>query len=1431
MAILGGFLNGGVPVDVPGLRNVRIIDGQRYELLLMRAMKRIANEDTLLATLMTTLPAVRQVVAFAPHPDDEVFGCGATLHLLQQAGAAVTVQILTDGAQGGDTGGEHLIGTRADESLAAAEVLGLPPPIFWGLPDRGLAYGEPLITRLVEAIRSTDADLILLPGVSEMHPDHQTLALAGVEAVRRLGGERWVAFYEISAPLPVANLLIDISAAEERKRDAMTCFTSQLAVQPYAARLAGLNRFRAYPLGKNVQAAEAFFMVPTTRLAGGIVRLFDGPPAYRQQHGHVADPDDLPLVSIIIRSMDRPTLTDALASLALQTYPHIEIIVVSAGGGQHRVLQEQYGSCAVRLVNQGGGPLPRAAAANAGLAACRGRYIGFLDDDDILDPDHIHHLVQVVQEAGTTVVAYAGVRGLRRDDPDQMVIATFAETTISLARLLLGNVLPIHASLFPATLLAEGVRFDEAFDLYEDWDFWMQLAQRLPFVFSGRTSATYFMGGQSGATRADGVMPEADRTARAHGELFAKWVKKMEADDLRVIRELHGQAIAVRDNQLATLAVMIKERDGLITALEQAVAQRNSRIGNLEQTAVERDNQLATLDAMVRERDSQVAALDAMVRERDALAATLETMVRERDEQLTEARHQRLLLAEQAAALNSRIEALIASRSWRITAPLRALGDAGRNVRQTFNKAARSCYQMVPLPPGRKQKFKHFVFRYFGFACRGLTAYQLWKSYHELQQTLSEAFPSPAAPTVAEGTVQGFSLSAADGVWEWADYQLVRERIRYIEALRLQKVCPQPLEIIDIRHDGFASAAKGVRLPTVGEQPDVSIIIPVYNNLKLTLECLLSISKHAEPSVSFEVIVADDSSTDGTAEFLGAIDNLRLVRNSENLGFLRNSNRALTMVRGRYTVFLNNDVQVTSGWLSSLLETFAAYPRAGAVGPRFLYPSGHLQELGVAFRYDGAADMVGLNDDPALPRFSYVRRVDYISGACLMLPTVLVRELGGFSEEFLPCYCEDSDLCLRVEERGYFVYCNPRATIIHHLSKTMEGADNSFKLGCITTNLAKLVRRWTPRLESGMPRLLAFYLPQYHPLPENNKWWGEGFTEWTNVTKARPNFVGHYQPRLPADLGYYDLRIPDIMNQQAELARRYGIQGFCYYYYWFKGKRLLELPLEQMLASGRPDFPFCLCWANENWTRRWDGQEHEVLMAQFHSPEDDRAVIADLARFFRDDRYIRVDGRPLMVVYRVTRFPEFKATAERWRTYCREVGIGEIYIAMVESFELVHAGVHPGEYGCDAAIEFPPQELAKQKPPSGAVINPDFVGMVADYRDLAVRYATRDLPPYTRFMGVTPGWDNTARRQNAGFCFEHATPGAFQAWLEEAIERTRQHQYGDERLVFINAWNEWAEGAYLEPDRRFGHTYLEAVKNALEAPRLLREPGRGGAAL
>jgi len=348
-------------------------------------------------------------------------------------------------------------------------------------------------------------------------------------------------------------------------------------------------------------------------------------------------------------------------------------------------------------------------------------------------------------------------------------------------------------------------------------------------------------------------------------------------------------------------------------------------------------------------------------------------------------------------------------------------------------------------------------------------------------------------------------------------------------------------------------------------------------------------------------------------------------------------------------------------------------------------------------------------------------------------------------------------------------------------------------------------------IQTGI-KIIAFYLPQFHPIPENDQWWGKGFTEWTNVSKAKPQFAGHYQPHLPGELGFYDLRVPEVQRRQIELAKEYGIYGFCYHHYWFGGKRLLERPFAQVLSDKTLDFPFCLCWANENWTRRWDGQEHEILMAQDHSPKDDIEFIKDIEPALRDSRYIRIEGRPVLIVYRVTLLPEPRATARRWRDYCKSVGIGDLYLVVAQSFGITD----PQPYGFDAAVEFPPHGvLAPCINESLSIFNPNHKGFIYDYRYMVDFARQRTTPKYKLFRTVMPSWDNEARRPGQGNVFHYSSPALYQNWLKSVCEYSEAVHNSEERLVFVNAWNEWAEGTHLEPDRRYGYAYLQATADTL----------------
>ncbi|MBN2577682.1 MAG: glycoside hydrolase family 99-like domain-containing protein [Pirellulales bacterium] len=379
-------------------------------------------------------------------------------------------------------------------------------------------------------------------------------------------------------------------------------------------------------------------------------------------------------------------------------------------------------------------------------------------------------------------------------------------------------------------------------------------------------------------------------------------------------------------------------------------------------------------------------------------------------------------------------------------------------------------------------------------------------------------------------------------------------------------------------------------------------------------------------------------------------------------------------------------------------------------------------------------------------------------------------------------------------------------------------------------NTIRLETAEFPGMNRPARRLIAFFLPQYHPIPENNHWWGKGFTEWRNVTKARPLFAGHYQPHLPADLGFYDLRVPEVRQAQADLARQYGLDGFCYYHYWFGGRRLLERPFQEVLESGRPDFPFCLCWANENWTRNWDGGHHEALMPQHYSPEDDRRHIEWLLQAFSDPRYIRIGGRPLMLIYRAKHLPNVRQTTEIWREAAAQRGLPGLYLCRIESF--TDERDDPAQHGFDAALAFQPDWLQLGQPLNSTsprkkwfcrsgLGRPGPEGpTVYEYASVVQRMLAKPDVPYRRFPCVMPSWDNTPRRGRDGLVIRNCTPDLYEYWLTEVLRRPAAGA-PEENIVFINAWNEWAEGNHLEPDARFGRGYLEATRRALQATRIV----------
>jgi len=365
-----------------------------------------------------------------------------------------------------------------------------------------------------------------------------------------------------------------------------------------------------------------------------------------------------------------------------------------------------------------------------------------------------------------------------------------------------------------------------------------------------------------------------------------------------------------------------------------------------------------------------------------------------------------------------------------------------------------------------------------------------------------------------------------------------------------------------------------------------------------------------------------------------------------------------------------------------------------------------------------------------------------------------------------------------------------------------------------------------------MSKLISFYLPQFHPIKENDDWWGSGFTEWTNVASSFARFPGHHQPQIPADLGFYDLRLDETRDAQARLAATYGIFGFCYYHYWFNGRMLLERPFNEVLSSGKPDFPFCLCWANENWTRAWDGLDRQILMQQQYAPEDSRQHIEWLVRAFLDDRYIKINNCPLFLIYRFDQIPDVEKMIECWRQKARAVGFSDLYLCAVKTGFVQMNDEEILTLGFDGIVDFQPNRF--DFPPARGIRSRFFRGArqvlpgaiyqriklsvsannIVDYRAMVEGIMRKKWPSnYRKFPCVFPSWDNSARRKSATI-IQNDDPSIYGRWIKKSIDNVQTYP-DSEKIIFINAWNEWAEGCHLEPDIKYGHKFLQETYNAL----------------
>ncbi|MBI3220925.1 MAG: glycoside hydrolase family 99-like domain-containing protein [Bacteroidetes bacterium] len=354
-------------------------------------------------------------------------------------------------------------------------------------------------------------------------------------------------------------------------------------------------------------------------------------------------------------------------------------------------------------------------------------------------------------------------------------------------------------------------------------------------------------------------------------------------------------------------------------------------------------------------------------------------------------------------------------------------------------------------------------------------------------------------------------------------------------------------------------------------------------------------------------------------------------------------------------------------------------------------------------------------------------------------------------------------------------------------------------------------------------RILATYLPQFHPIPENDAWWGKGFTEWTNVGKAKPLFKGHYQPRVPADLGYYDLRLPEVRQQQADLAREHGIEGFCYWHYWFgNGKRLLERPFNEVLASGRPDFPFCLSWANHSWQDKQfskEGTERMLIEQLYPGVEDYLTHFYALLPAFQDKRYIRVDDKPIFQIYLPLKFPDVTTFIQCWQTEAKKNGLTGIHFVGHTLIEEDHQAILDKGFDAINIVRLYHFHKYKYSLPERAFMKMKRVwlkfGGIFDYEKLSPYFSSEKDKQENWYPTIIPNWDHSPRSGRRGNIFVNSNPQAFKKHVKQVLQTVKEKE-PEHRIIFLKSWNEWAEGNYMEPDLKFGKGYLQALKEAVE---------------
>ncbi len=1316
----------------------------------------------------------------------------------------------------------------------AARLLGYEEPILWTEPEASLGYGERLIHRLGEILSALGPSLVYAPFVTDPDANRANLGLAALEAVRRYPVPCLLAMYETGVP-QAADTYLDISECLTEKRTALALFDLPSDQGMGGKVILALNKVRAGSLGTGCLAAEAFKVISSRDLMQPLRSL-----GLDTERLLMTDPIG-PLVSIIIRTTNRVELADALSSVAAQTYRHLEVILVDVEGRGDLPGSDWCGQFPVRVAATGS-HLDRGAACNVGLDAAGGEYVAFLDDDDWLLPDHVSSLVAVLQKSPHDKAAYTGVICRCEKTDGCWETVRIYNDPYDPTRLLLENYLPMHAVMFARSLLETDVRFDESLVVYEDWDFWIQLSLHTGFIHVDRVTAVYRISQNSGFAVRDGE----ETALRGLQAILEKWRPRWTLDQLTAISlypnlQLRLARAAADQERNAAEQDRIKAEQEKIKAEQEKRKVENDRakaekgLGEAEQQRFKAEYKLSVTEEEVAVINKGVAMRDARINE---LIGTNATLYFKNAEFQREAQEAKDKLKEQQnlyASLGITLKA-VRQEAARLTHLNRSLGSRLGMIQDSpawpLSRGLIVVTERLPRPANALSK----ILKY-GWWTATLTLTSKIAERRVEGQLLSsglfdrnwylEQYPEviltgcrPTYHWLNQGWGEGFNPHPAfDTTWYLSELKEelpdnTNPLLHYLDQGARMGIAPHPLfdpawylrqspgiadkDINPLRH--FLAQGPKARLSPhplfdsawyLSQNPDVA-----DNGVNPFLHYLISGWREGRsPHFLFKADWYLRQYPD-VAEL--GIDPLRhyLVQG----GLEGRSPHPL--FDGAW--YLREYPDIHDQRINPLVDFVVQGAWEGRnPNPWFdtswylqQYPEVMLQGINPLRHYIEFARKLGLNPGPAFDGAWYLREYSDV-------------EASGINplEHFL----------LRGLKEGRSPLPKPKSLASVAVQAQRAGLNYSQLTTDNDTDIDESVPEHPASLDAAdLPlRALAFYLPQFHPIPENDRWWGPGFTEWTNVTKAHPQFLGHHQPRLPGALGFYDLRLVEVQREQIRLAHKYGLYGFCYHYYWFGGHRLLDRPLRQVLADPSLDLPFCLCWANENWTRRWDGQEQDILIGQQHSPEDDLAFIAALEPMFRDGRYIRVDGKPLLLVYRPQLLPDPAATVARWRQYIQAQGLPGLFLAAVQSFS---DAIDTDDTLFDALVEFPPHTVPRiDIGDRYQMLNPRFRGEILDYEACvdAAEAQVHQVSDKVVFPGVMAAWDNTPRRRDLATIFANASPQAYGRWLTAACRRALAAPAADHRLVFINAWNEWAEGSYLEPDQRYGHAYLQATRDVL----------------